>query len=198
MGKLKDFIIDAEEKLENTSFSEGDRLKEIRETRGLSQVQLGSLVGLTGARIQQYESGYRKPKEELLRKIADALEVSPLSLEEPNLSSITNAMFVLFALEDSFGVQFERDGDDFCLRFGKTQGLYPALLEWNSEKEAVKEALESATTNSEREEVLKKYALWKWRYPNSLPADYEEKRRSIRMEQIEAILHEIYGQNNSN
>ena len=192
MGRLKDFVIDTEERLEGNSFSVGSRLKEIREARGLSQVQFGALVGLSGNRIQQYESGYRTPKEELLHKMADALEVSPLSLEDPTLSSITNAMFVLFALEDSFGMQLEKNGDEFCLRVGKTQGIYPALVEWFCEKESIKEALENTSTDLDRKEVLRQYAFWKWTYPDSLPEDFLERRKTIRMEQIEAILDEMY------
>ena len=62
----------------------GDRIKRVRQFRGLTQKELGKLVGFdektADIRIAQYESNTRKPKEELLIKIADALEVNFRSL----------------------------------------------------------------------------------------------------------------------
>ena len=52
----------------------GDRIKRVRQFRGLTQKELGKLVGFdektADIRIAQYESNTRKPKEELLIKIA--------------------------------------------------------------------------------------------------------------------------------
>lgn len=62
----------------------GDRIKRVRQFRGLTQKELGKLVGFdektADIRIAQYESNTRKPKEELLIKIADALEINFRSL----------------------------------------------------------------------------------------------------------------------
>lgn len=41
----------------------------------MSQSDLGNLIGLNSNRVQQYENGARKPKLDLAKKIAAALEV---------------------------------------------------------------------------------------------------------------------------
>lgn len=55
----------------------GEAIKDIRKTRGITQKQLGIMVGFPEStadiRIAQYESGSRQPKQELLSKICSAL-----------------------------------------------------------------------------------------------------------------------------
>lgn len=64
----------------------------------MKQRELGELVGFTdGAanRIAQYESGFRVPKEDMVKKIADALHVKECALLEPdtgNLEGIKDPM----------------------------------------------------------------------------------------------------------
>ena len=59
----------------------GEKLKRIRTFRGMTQKDLGVAVGFDekGAdnRIAQYETNYRVPKEDLLKKMAKVLRVSP-------------------------------------------------------------------------------------------------------------------------
>ena len=53
----------------------GEKIKRIRLHRHMKQRELGELVGFTdGAanRIAQYESGFRVPKEDMVKKIAAA------------------------------------------------------------------------------------------------------------------------------
>ena len=58
----------------------GARIREIRLVRGLTQLELGEKVGLSADRVRQYETGYRKPKTDMIKAIASALEVQPLAL----------------------------------------------------------------------------------------------------------------------
>lgn len=51
-------------------------LKQFREKKGLSQAELGRIVGLKQTTISQYESGSRKPNITMAKKLADALEIS--------------------------------------------------------------------------------------------------------------------------
>lgn len=53
----------------------GERIKEAREKSGMTQVELGEKVGVSGVAIMRYEKGTREPRIEQLRAIADALEV---------------------------------------------------------------------------------------------------------------------------
>lgn len=58
----------------------GDRLKALRQSRGLSQEQLGVIAGIeeasASARMNRYEKGKRVPAYEIVRQIARALDVS--------------------------------------------------------------------------------------------------------------------------
>lgn len=58
----------------------GSKIKEARKSKKLSQAELGSLIGTTGASIMRYEKGQRKPSKEIIEKIALALDVSPATL----------------------------------------------------------------------------------------------------------------------
>ena len=59
----------------------GEKIKKIRTFRGMTQRELGVAVGFDekGAdnRIAQYETNYRVPKNDLLKKMAEALHVDP-------------------------------------------------------------------------------------------------------------------------
>ena len=68
----------------------GDRIKRVRNFRGMTMKELGMAVGFdeksADVRIAQYENNSRKPKEELMRKIAAALDVSEAYLEDPTMN----------------------------------------------------------------------------------------------------------------
>lgn len=56
----------------------GEKLKELREERNLSQKELGDKMGgITQQTIAQYEKKETVPKLETVSKIADALEINP-------------------------------------------------------------------------------------------------------------------------
>lgn len=51
----------------------GERIKDFRKAANLTQKQLGERIGVSGAMIGQYETGVRKPKQETVERIAQAL-----------------------------------------------------------------------------------------------------------------------------
>lgn len=56
----------------------GEKLKELREERNLSQKELGDKMGgITQQTIARYEKKETVPKLETVSKIADALEINP-------------------------------------------------------------------------------------------------------------------------
>ena len=56
----------------------GEKLKELREERNLSQKELGDKMGgITQQTIAQYEKKETVPKFETVSKIANALEINP-------------------------------------------------------------------------------------------------------------------------
>lgn len=54
----------------------GEEIKKARKIAGISQAELGALVGVTDRTISRYESGQIKVPEKTLEKIADALNVT--------------------------------------------------------------------------------------------------------------------------
>lgn len=84
----------------------GDRIKRARNFRGMTQKELGMMVGFdeksADVRIAQYESNVRTPKEDLLRRIAEALDVNYRSLYEPTLYAAEDVMYSLFELDEQY------------------------------------------------------------------------------------------------
>ena len=111
----------------------GKRIRFIRKTRGMTMKYLGRAVGLpensADIRIAQYESGTRTPKADLLRKIADVLDVSPDALSVPNLDSISGVMHTLFVIEDLYRFRF-------VLIDSESAELNNAVNEWQRKYES--------------------------------------------------------------
>ena len=77
--------------------------KRIRVHRHMMQREFVELVGFTdGAanRIAQYESGFRVPKEDMVKKIAAALNVAECALLEPDTGNLEGIMETLFWLDE--------------------------------------------------------------------------------------------------
>ena len=70
----------------------GEKIRKYRTLKGLTQAQLGSMVKLTGDRIRQYENDIRSPKDGKLMEIADALEINPTTLFDPNYNEPNSVM----------------------------------------------------------------------------------------------------------
>ncbi len=82
----------------------GAKIKRIRTFRGMTQKDLGIAIGFDekGAdnRIAQYETNYRVPKEELLKKMAQVLRVSPYNFYEPTPGCAEDLLRTLFWMDD--------------------------------------------------------------------------------------------------
>lgn len=59
---------------DNSKFK--DRLRKIREDKGLSQAQLAEKAGLQPSAVSHFEAGRRSPSFDNLRALSDALEVT--------------------------------------------------------------------------------------------------------------------------
>lgn len=67
-----------------------EKIKQYRLKKGLSQEELGKLVGLQKAAINKYETGrVVNIKKSVLQKLAEALSVSPADLLDDNTSNIS-------------------------------------------------------------------------------------------------------------
>ena len=93
----------------------GDRIKRARLFRGLTQKELGRQVGFdektADVRIAQYESGVRTPKEDMLRTMAEVLDVNYRSLSEPTLYAAEDLMFTLFELDEHYDIELHEIPD---------------------------------------------------------------------------------------
>lgn len=54
----------------------GKRLRELREERSLSQLELSKMLNISNSTLSLYESDKRSPDQDMIRKIADFFDVS--------------------------------------------------------------------------------------------------------------------------
>lgn len=54
----------------------GQRIKEARLKKKISQTELAKIIGVAAAEISQYESGKRKPRWDKFSKLLDSLDVT--------------------------------------------------------------------------------------------------------------------------
>ena len=88
----------------------GQRIKAIREQKGLTQKYVAKASGINVALLQKYEYGIRNPKDDQLKKIAEALGVEPVSLRPPKIENTAELLYALREISDRFGVVLIEDG----------------------------------------------------------------------------------------
>ena len=54
----------------------GNKIRTLREDRGISRFTLAVEIGVTPQAVQMYESGERTPRDEIKEKIADFFDVT--------------------------------------------------------------------------------------------------------------------------
>lgn len=75
----------------------GERIRLLRKQKGITQIQLSEKAGIGVASLIRYEKGERTPNLEILRKLADALEVPIAYLISGSLAPVT-------IMEDNNGI----------------------------------------------------------------------------------------------
>ena len=142
----------------------GERIRFIRNLRGMTQKWLGMAVGFperaADVRMAQYEAGTRTPKENLVNEIARVLEVSPSALDVPNIESYIGVMHTLFALEDLYGLKIGNIDGEVCIRLDKTNGIeylsmFDRFTAWYKEYEKLQNG----------EITKEEYDQWRYTYP---------------------------------
>ena len=126
----------------------GERIRFIRNLRGMTQKWLGQAVGFppktADVRMAQYESGSRTPKEDLVKTIANVLEVSPLALQIPDIDSdLGFYSHPFFAIEDIHGIRAEKQGDEVHLIFDGSKrtvdkSIFAMLSAWAEQSEKLR------------------------------------------------------------
>ena len=153
----------------------GEKIRKYRTLKGLTQAQLGAMVKLTGDRIRQYENDVRSPKDGKLMEIADALEINPTTLFDPNYNEPNSVMHTFFELEDIYGMHFEKIGDNYQLAFSKGDNyqnpnwILEGIAAWAKKRNEVQPDInDSASTITDKKN---EYITWKARYPYNFRDD---------------------------
>ena len=142
----------------------GERIRFIRNLRGMTQKYLGTLVGFpektADIRLAQYEAGTRTPKEDLTKALAGALDVSPLALNVPDIDSYFGLMHTLFALEDRYGLTIETREGEVLFRIDPRKGKDAARI-----SELVYAWAAAAEKYRAGEISRDEYDKWRYYYP---------------------------------
>lgn len=154
----------------------GERIKKIREVREMTRAELGALVGLDQIRMQQYETGKRKPRIPLLKKIAYALGVNTYALMDPTADSYVGAMYALFQMEEKQDLRIVKKDGCYCLQFGdgKFGGMNNYLKAWYEVRNELEEAMPNLT-DEERKKKVFDYNMFEWTYPSGLAVNAHRK-----------------------
>ena len=75
-----------------------ENIKRIRKEKHLTQKQLGEKCGMSESTLRQYEIGYRNPKIQTIKRIADALGVSLGELIGNDYESVSSDPYFLSSL----------------------------------------------------------------------------------------------------
>ena len=159
--------------------SVGSRIRHFRQKNHLKQKELGLMIGLSDVsaevRINQYESGARTPRPDVLQKLADVFHVSPRALIDSDVYSGIGFMHTMFAIEDTYDLEVMRMGTDVVVRFkdasaanmdptSTTPAVETCLLEWATKY--------MSWQNGEitREE----YDSWRYNFPEEYLKEVEE------------------------
>lgn len=70
----------------------GEKIREARLAAGLTQKQLGDMVGIADSAIRKYESGKIRPKISTVRKIADAIGCNVTDLDDDIAIAVRDAI----------------------------------------------------------------------------------------------------------
>ena len=174
----------------------GARIRNIRMAKGLSLAELGEKVGLNADRMQKYENGARKPKPDMLKKIAEALGVSTLALADPVTTSYIGAMYAMFELERNFNMKIEPTDEDhvpgMCLTVDFKDSLYEYMKDWYEVYAQMKSDLEVANSEEEKTEIIKSYHNWEWTYPRGIVDQAEKDLQKERLKKKIEELQEAY------
>lgn len=157
----------------------GERIRFIRNLRGITQKFLGLKVGFSertaDIRIAQYESGSRTPKADLIEKIADTLDVSTEALNVPDIDSYTGLMHTLFAIEDLYGLKIDTLDDEICIRVNRQNvSMYTKMTILLTPWEEMAQKYRNGEISREE------YDDWRYRYPKSEAERNEESFRKMK------------------
>lgn len=177
----------------------GSRIRNIRNSKGLSQSELGERIGLNADRVQKYENGARKPKPDMIKQIASALGVSTLALTDPVTTNYIGAMFAMFELENTFNMKIQKTPEDqppgLCISVDFRDSMYKYMEEWYKAYTKMQSELEIASSEEERKEIMDSYHNWEWTYPQGIvdktERDIQKARLKNKIGELQEALEQL-------
>ena len=142
----------------------GERIRFFRNLRGMTQKDLGTVVGFpektADIRMAQYESGSRTPKADLTNKLAEVFEISPQALSVPDIDSYIGLMHTLFTLEDRYGLTIEKTENGVSIYADPKKGTDAAEL-----SEMLNAWAEQSEKYHNSDINRDEYDKWRYNYP---------------------------------
>lgn len=158
----------------------GKRIRKVRQTKGMSQSELGAKLNLTADRIQKYENGARKAKDDLLKSIADALGVSIYSLTDPIVCSEIGMMYGLFEMAEIYNIVPQEINGEYYIKVtsqntsASLSNLFKLWLDEFNKKELL---LNSSLSDEENSTIIQSYLNFLWNFPNISASKEAQKER---------------------
>jgi transcriptional regulator with XRE-family HTH domain len=121
------------------------------------------MTGIHEVAIRKYELGKNVPKQDQLRKIAEALQVNVNALAEYDVQDVSDIMPLLFAIDDVYDIKI-RDLNGVPGIFFENDSLIHFLKDWRVMKESLQ--------NSEA--FGSSYEIWKTVRPSYIKENHED------------------------
>lgn len=165
--------------------TQGERIKHIRQKRGMTQQELGEACGFTeisaGVRIRQYESNKKSPKDDTLMIIAKALKVNYIAIKNYDLGCAEDILETLFWLDvdgntiDLFSLERETDYENDWKFQGKyndeeydwARTPFGIVINYGLVNDFMKEWFQRKQQLKKKEITQEQYDNWKWNWPCS-------------------------------
>ena len=117
----------------------GERIKYVRMLRGMRQEELAGKVVLGynengRTRISQYENGKRTPKEDMLEKISEALDVESYYLSTKEHTAILDFIFMLFDFDQDNLFNITKENERYLIDLDYNILLDDLMEEWMQKK----------------------------------------------------------------
>ncbi len=142
----------------------GQRIRFFRNRKGMTQKQLGEVLGFLGktsdVRMAQYESEARTPKHDLVKEMAGIFDVSTHALTVLDIDTYIGLMHTFFALEDMYGLKIDEMNGEVVLRLDKSNHST-----YSSMNKMLRAWLAEAKKLENGESTKEKYDEWRYKYP---------------------------------
>lgn len=157
----------------------GNKIRKYRILNDMSQKELGMKVGFSAAtadsRMRKYESGAMAPKADIRSKIVEALDIDPEAISDIEISSFADIMYVLFELEEKYGLKIEKKEGKTSIVFDDSdkdlETLISFLTAWKDKKDAI--------SSDSDEEKQHDYEVWKSHFVSDISDCYSKKEKEI-------------------